>query len=232
MCPNGPGGQPDPLSLPRFLATLNHLEQGMEPRSLETPKEEVSLSIPLPELPLQVSHLVLCLSSRDRNPAPRSRRTDFLAIKGITPAQCLFVQTEQVLVYCPSRLRMQSESVELGMPSITFGLVRQDGLCQQGFPPACDKPAGIKIARVQTPQSHGCASLRSQIPRANPRRGVPLTQWLQNIRVSINFSMETVSYCACSMWFFFFVWRNDDGGTSCGSVMRGFPDRPLKLQFS
>lgn len=98
--------------------------------------------------------LELKLATRNSEVAASPEATDLFGRKTVTSDYCLSVNNSQILSDKPDRKRLLLKPNKLGVMDISIRLSTENGLGKKSFPPQSHQPAGVKVLRMQAPNSH------------------------------------------------------------------------------
>ncbi len=94
------------------------------------------------------------LATRNNDVAGSPGATDFLGRKTVTADHCLSVNNSQILSDKTDWRRLLLKPSKLGVVDVSNRPSPQHGLGKKSLPPQCNQPAGVKVLRVQAPDSH------------------------------------------------------------------------------
>lgn len=107
------------------------------------------------QLAFQVQPLVFELPARSPYANSRAGTPNLARIKLVASTLCLEQHRREVGVDRRDRTGMRPESRKLGVIPVTPRQALQHRPGQQPFPPDCDEAAGIEVAWMEGPKSHG-----------------------------------------------------------------------------
>src|ERR1700744_4975578 len=98
--------------------------------------------------------LVRYLSRRGRNRLHRTQGSNLAFVEGIATRRCFGMDCRKIGVDCTARQCMCPKALQLRMVPVASCFPTQYRPSQQRFAPQCNQALGIKVLRMNCPESH------------------------------------------------------------------------------